>query len=81
MADLLRDTAINTSRSVAAAVSDALSRHAGSPEAQALGDAQQNLDLDSIAQALEVLGEIDPALGQALAARRRLAAQFGDVIQ
>jgi hypothetical protein len=76
MADLLRDTAINTSRSVAATASAALARLAGTPEAQALGDAQQNLDVESIAQALEVLGELDPSLGQALAARRRLASQI-----
>jgi hypothetical protein len=32
--------------------------------------------VESIAQALEVLGELDQDLGQALAARRRLASQI-----
>jgi hypothetical protein len=70
MSDLLWNTAISISRSVAATTSAALIRHAGTPQVQANGEA------------LESLAAIDPSLAQALTARRRLAAQLnGDMIQ
>jgi hypothetical protein len=82
MSDLLWNTAISISRSVAATTSVALIRHAGTPQVQAFRDAQQNLDLESNGEALESLAAIDPSLAQALTARRRLAAQLnGDMIQ
>jgi hypothetical protein len=70
--DLLWQTAISTSRSVAANASAALIRHQGSPEVQAYFDAQRNLDPESIDQALEDLAALDPALNTALQARQTL---------
>jgi hypothetical protein len=76
MSHLLWDTAISVSRSVAKASSEALLRHAGTPQAQQFCDARQSLDIASIEEALVILAEVDEPLADALAARRRLSAQL-----
>jgi hypothetical protein len=73
MPNLLWDTAVSISRSVAATGASALFLHEGSPQAQAYFDARRNLDSASIADALESLATIDPPLADALAAQQEEA--------
>lgn len=81
MADLQKDTAIAVSRSVAATTTAALLNHSGTPEAQQYRDALRALDPSAIDDALGILAAVDEPLALALAARRKLAAQFnGDRI-
>jgi hypothetical protein len=81
MPDLLWDTAISASRSVAETASAALIRHSGTPEVQQYYDARRSLDVDSIDDALDGLAAVDAPLATALSARRRLAAQCREVIE